>query len=257
MILNKSLVMAAVVTVAVVAILPAPAAAADAGVESPTDHAAVVGHWGIGYLGSSQVSVLSGRPDESDPFPLASVDLHTLGVRYWMSSRIGLELGAAVGAGLASNSTTTGNTTKTEDSPGYMGFEVQAGLPFLLTESRHLAFNVAPFVSYRRASSNLTVTTDGTAVGTKVTDQTLQAGANLTAEWQFGFIGLPELGLQASVGAQVVRHVATVSLSLNDTVVSEVSSSTTRLGTSVGPGADVAGQLTGHLAAIWYFGAGR
>jgi hypothetical protein len=40
-------------------------------------------------------------------------------------------------------------------------------------------------------------------------------------------------------------------------VVSELSSSTTRLGTSVGPGADVAGQLTGHLAAIWYFGAGH
>lgn len=245
------------ITVIPLALQAMPAAGAEAASELPTDHSAVVGHWGIGYLGSSQVSVLAQKPDESNPLPLSPVDLHSVGVRYWMSPKVGVEFGAAVGTGMASTSISKGNTTSTEESPGYLAFEVQAGLPVIVAETRHLAFHIAPFLAYRRASSSLTVTTGSDSAGIKLTDQTFQAGANLTAEWQFGFIGLPELGLQARLGVAVVRQAVGIALSSNGTVVSEYERATTRFGTSVGSEGDVAGQVLGHLAAVWYFGAGR
>jgi len=129
-----------------------------------TDHAGVVHHYGVGLLGVLPV-----------PGGGSSTDVPVIGGRYWLRDELGLEAG--VGLNFGSN-------------PSRALLGVHAGVPYVLATASHFAFEVIPEADIGFAAQK---------------DQDfsfwLHVGARVGAEIQFGFIGIPQLALQGTVGA--------------------------------------------------------
>lgn len=170
-----------------------------------TDHARVVGRYGIGLLGVTTVNSL--LPDGSTQL----VNVPILGVRHWVSRSWGLQ----AGFGLAHHSGTARNTIAGPndlDDPTTWAFTLEAGVPLAFYHDKHYTFLFLPATGFGFASWRLT--DDANTLG----DQgaigkawLLNIGARLGAEIQFGFIDLPMLSLQASVGARLIYRKARVS----------------------------------------------
>jgi hypothetical protein len=192
-----------------------PGATPDPGADA-TDHAGVVGHFGIGFMGLRGLTL----PGAGG---LATQDAPVIGVRYWLDPRMGIDAG--LGLRFSGGS---GNT------PGYNIAIAHIGVPLALAGSRHFSFQVIP-------EANLGYgTTDFGGPTTK--DFHLDLGARAGAEVQFGFIGIPELGLQGGIG---------VGLNYDHFSAGGAGGHTLAFGTSVG---DTPWQIfTGNIAALYYF----
>ncbi|MFZ5895815.1 MAG: hypothetical protein ACOY0T_32460 [Myxococcota bacterium] len=165
-----------------------PGAAPQTAIAAPaaggTDHSLVVGHLGFGYLGRPGVTVGAGATVVNAP---------VVGVRYWLDPGLGIDVG--LGFGLQSNSQTAGGTSN--DGPSYWAFVVHGGVPLALATGRHYTFQIVP-------EANIGLGGGSTTMGGGDVSHSgflLDLGARAGAEIQFGFIGLPELALQGSVGA--------------------------------------------------------
>jgi hypothetical protein len=187
------------------------------------DHTTVVGRYGVGALGTERV------PNGAD-----GVVAPLIGFRRWLPSAarpaflrtpliktIGIE--AAVGFGVDNTHGGGGDLTS-------FAVALHAGLPLALAHSGHFTFIAVP-----RATSSF-------SVGSAAQSLSLGVGARAGAEIHFGFMGIPQLTLQGTVGAdlrfeQVWQQAG-------------ASSGRFRLGTSVG------GQpwdiFTSNIAAIYY-----
>ena len=71
----------------------------------PSDHSVVVNRLALRYFGASQLPTLSIMG--MSPGAGANATLHTVGLRYWMSSTFALEGGLSFGFQSASSTTTT------------------------------------------------------------------------------------------------------------------------------------------------------
>ena len=165
---------------------PPPPPAVEAG---PSDLNPSVRRFAIGYAGISQVPVGIAGPGSDITIP-------ALGLRYWMSPTMGLDV--ALGIGWSGGSVEDASGTST-DKDSVFGFVLQAGLPFALSTHRHVSFQVIPFVDFARGMSTLN---SGTTYSTDVSGTRVDIGARAGFEVFFGFIGMPELALSATVGAQ-------------------------------------------------------
>lgn len=147
-----------------------------------TDHSLVVGHLGFGYLGRPGVAVGTNGPGSG------VVAAPVIGVRYWFDPGMGLD----VGLGLGINS---GSNDPAGDPPSAWAFVLHGGLPLALASGRHYTFEIVP-------EANIGL---GGGSGGGVTNKgfLLDLGARAGAEIQFGFIGIPELALQGSIGASL------------------------------------------------------
>jgi hypothetical protein len=108
---------------------PAASAApkADDGV---TDHEKVVGHLGVGYLGLTQIPIGSGGGGGGGfSHSRATLDAPVIGVRYWLSEKMGLDLGLGFTMFSSSNDTVNNNVTTTTDGPAAVGVAVHGGVP--------------------------------------------------------------------------------------------------------------------------------
>jgi len=161
-----------------------PGAAPQTAIAAPaaggTDHSLVVGHLGFGYLG---------RPGVAVGQAAAVVNAPVIGVRYWLDPGMGIDVG--IGFGLTSGSTTTAGTST--DNPSAWAFVLHGGVPLALASGRHYTFTIVPEANVGLGGGGTdTVSNSGFL---------LDLGARAGAEIQFGFIGLPELALQGSIGA--------------------------------------------------------
>ena len=264
---------------------PAPAAGSTGGsitdTTGVTDHSQVVGHMGLRYFGTTTMSVLggagSGLPTYDgtqgnltigNPQPVAggmsapsgSATLHTVGARYWVSNNLALEGGLSIGFASGSTSqtrpATMGTNTVTTDVPNFFGIGLQFGVPIMLAESKHLSINLTPLVGFHFATSAITTGTDDTAADQSGRSIQLTMGANAAAELQFGFIGVPQLALQAQFGLQLRYTSATLESVPRR---SQLSTSSTvnnfGLGTTVGPNYSLGDILSGAISVIYYFGS--
>ena len=217
-----------------------------------SDHAGVVGTFGIGFFGTTDVPVAgcnvaaAACPDAT----AATVSAPTLGIRYWMSHNMGIE--AALGFNITSGSTTTtppaGAAIDTND-PSYVAFALHGGLPLVLADSGHFAFEVVPELNFGIASGSWDDTSAANA-DVDLGGMMFQLGARAGAEVQFGFIDIPQLSLQATIGAHLglESRSATINGAGGKT---EVSRSSFGFGTSIqGEPWDI---FTGALTAIYYF----
>jgi hypothetical protein len=142
--------------------------------------------WAIGFAGLSQVPV--GSPSLQD------ITAPAIGVRYWLNPTVGID--AAVGFSWAGGSIDAGGMVMDKDSVS--GFLVQAGVPLALSTHRHVSFQVIPYLAF--AQGQTSAGTGDSAID--FTGMRFDVGARSGLELFFGFIGIPELSLSATVGVQ-------------------------------------------------------
>jgi len=209
----------------------APDAAADG-----TDHGKVVGRFGIGYMGRRSILI--------DPAATPiTVDAPVIGMRYWLSPMLGIDAG--LGLLFSSGSSKVGDTST--DLQGYTVFLLHGGVPLALAGSKHFSFQIIPEMNLGFASS-------ARPAGAAATDPTdlsgihFDLGARAGSEIQFGFIGIPELSLQAGVGVALAYDRVKVSPPGGAPAQTV---SLTQFGTSVGD--NPWNIFTGNIAALYYF----
>jgi hypothetical protein len=209
-------------------------------VTGPTDHAAVVGKWGVGYLGYRTMSYATGAGAGGG---IASVDAPVIGVRYWMDPSMGLDLGLGLSIATGSTTVEAGGMSTDTDAPEPFVVIVHGGIPLALANSRHFTFQIVPELNIGYAAN----TVDQGGEDLKQRGFHVDLGARAGAEIQFGFLDMPELSLQAGIG--VALAIDNVSAELGDASFSQ---SRTSFGTSSG---ENPWQIfSTNLAAIYYFG---
>jgi hypothetical protein len=180
----------AVVSVIPVAPTPAPAPPID-----PTsDHDKLAHHIGVGYFGASLLPIAIPPAGQGVPPTGGTVTAPAIGARYWFSRRLGLDAG--FGIGFTAGSQTLNSTSMS--TPSSFGLDVHVGLPVAVVSSSHYVFEIVP--------ESLIGFTTGKIPGTVgAASQSLDGflfniGGRVGCEIHFGFIGIPQLALQASIG---------------------------------------------------------
>ncbi len=200
------------------------------------DHSSVVGTFGVGFFGVATLPIGGGAAGAP-----ATVSAPTVGVRYWLSDLLGVE--AALGLGLVSEDNGGGNETSA------FGFALHGGVPLALAHSGHFVFEVVPQLNFGIASGSVTTPAGaGMSSTTDLSGLLFELGGKIGAEIHFGFIDIPQLSLQGSLGF-MIRHEGRSVQPPNP--APEQDSSRTVIGTGVdGEPWDI---FTGALTAIYYF----
>lgn len=235
----------------------APAASgapkADDGV---TDHEKVVGHLGVGYLGLTQVPIGSGGGGGAGGFShsRATLDAPVIGVRYWLSEKMGLDLGLGFTMFSSSNDTVNNNVTTTTDGPAAFGVAVHGGVPLAFAYGKHYKFLLVPELNLGYARRGEKQNGNPAPPDIVRTGLRVDAGARIGTEIQFGFIGIPELALQASVGLNIRYQNWKSHQDAGPPVVpTERSSSDTQTSIGTTVQADPWALFVNNISAIYYF----
>lgn len=165
---------------------------------APTDHDLVVGHFGFGYFGQYDATLATSRSAGT------TTPLQFVGIRYWFS-RVRLDLALGIGLGTGSAKRTTGDTTTSTDDASLLALGVRLALPFAVWVERHYTVFIGPEVVYAHAGETAPLAGATLPGSTPPPDDTHKGdrftlGVRAGAEIQFGFIGLPRLALDASLG---------------------------------------------------------
>ena len=225
-----------------------------------TDHEKVVGHLGVGYLGITQLPIGSaggGAAPGGFGHAKATLDAPVIGVRYWMSDRLGLDLGLGFTVFSSSTDITPApggpGGTQTVDGPAAFGLAFHGGVPLAFAHAKHYKFLLIPelnvgFTRRGEKQGGPTPPPDINRSGFR-----LDAGARVGAEIQFGFIGVPELALQATVGLQFRYLNWKSQQDAGGSVPTEraISDKETSLGTTVQ--SDPWALFVNNISAIYYF----
>lgn len=191
-------------------------AAPDAGVPPPphtpasearSDHDHVVSKLGIGWEGFPPTLNNIATPGSGlGNLPTGPM----VGVRWWFSDRVGLDV--ALGVALSSGGGSISGVEE-EDPPVYFpssrGFLLRAGVPWVLYARSHYAFLAQAhlLVGYARSVETREIDDGFEKRESKTVQDSFRFDATLTAgaELHFGFIGVPELSLQGTVGLGVTH----------------------------------------------------
>jgi hypothetical protein len=205
----------------------------------------VVGSLGIGYLGRRSLLIASGI-DIDDPTDIATAEVSApvIGARYWLNDMIGIDagLGFLLSGGSVEVSTPAGDDET--DVQGFTALIVHAGVPISLADSGHFSFQIVPELNVGFASSS--VDGVGDAPDTDFDGFHLDVGARAGAEVHFGFIDIPQLSLQGSVGARFAYD--KVGIEVGE---SSADRTTHSVGTTVGD--NPWNIFTSNVAALYYF----
>jgi hypothetical protein len=169
-------------------------------------HEAVVGRFGVGWLGTTDVPVGPANAAGNTPIPTPVV-----GLRYWLNSMLGID----AGLGFFTTSTATrieNGTATTTEGPTRTSFVLHAGVPISLADTGNFAFRLIPEINVGIGMG--TIKGSMGAPNTELSGFVLQGGVRAGAEIFFGFMGLPHLSLEGSVGAFLSS--ATGKSSVND-----------------------------------------
>jgi hypothetical protein len=166
-----------------------------------SDHDAMVGRLGVGYLGRRTVAIgAAGGVGAMTPFD--AVDAPVVGVRIWLNPMLGIDAGLGfVSSGGSSEIQAPGAATASADNPSVLGFVLHGGVPLSLAADEHFSFQIIPELNIGLASQS--EEDPATAVSTDHSGFHLDVGARAGAEIHFGFMGIPQLSLQGSVGLRI------------------------------------------------------
>lgn len=223
-----------------------------------SDHEKFVGRFAIGYFGVSDVPIASSLPAIPDTLPpnavavavqTRNISAPVIGARYWISNRFGVDAGIGMGWSSGGSSTnTSGSGAVSTEGAGAFGFLFHGGVPIALAGGKHYTFQLVPEFNVGFSTQTLKpppgspANTPDTSLGGFRFD----VGARAGAEIHFGFMGIPELALQASVG--MYFQAGSVSATQGQ---KSASSSSTGFGTTVQ--ADPWALFTKNIAALYYF----
>jgi hypothetical protein len=215
--------------------------------EDPTsDHEKVIGHIGVGYLGLASLPL---APGNGIP---ATVNAPVVGVRYWLAEKIGLDLGLGLGITSGSSETVSGGQSQTVSAPTVFGGVIHGGVTLVFAHQNHYKFLLIPEMNIGLAKATFTPNVPPGAPAQPDESHSgfhLDVGARIGAEIHFGFIGVPSLALQATVGAFIRRDQVKTSSEPNGGTVSS-STGVTSFGTSVQ--SDPWALFANNISAIYY-----
>jgi hypothetical protein len=202
-----------------------------------SDHELFVGRFGIGFFGVLSVPIMGcGEAAACVPNGDATVPAPTIGGRWWWKEEMGIE--AALGLYFASESFPAADVNQ-------FGFALHGGLPLALVDSGHFVFELVPQLNLGFASGSHESTGPG-GVNTDTSGFLFELGARTGAEIHFGFIDIPQLSLQGTLGL-MIRHESRSA----ETGGATVDTNSTSFATGV-DGAPWA-IFTGALTAIYYY----
>jgi hypothetical protein len=161
-----------------------------------SEHDQVIGTLAIGYLGRRTMVVGCDPGSEATQAGEAcgagnrqNLNVPVIGIRYWISDLIGID----AGLGVAINSLSGSNPPGDINRPSSTAFLIHGGVPLALASSGHFVFEVIPEMNLGFSSYSLTGGASGSGLHFDI-------GARAGAEIHFGFIGLPKLSLQGTIG---------------------------------------------------------
>ena len=216
----------------------APAAAAAGGA---SDHDQVVGRIAVGYLGRRTAGIGAGTPPDFGP--VLELQAPVVGIRYWIDQMIGIDAGLGL---LVSSGSFEQDNPVPPDADGDLlsatVFILHAGVPLSLASADHFSFQIVP-------EANVGISSASDADGDiKHNGFLLDVGARAGAEIHFGFMGIPQLSLQGSIGAQLVIQSLKTDNDITDVTNTENHTTVT---TTVGNNPwDI---FTSNVAALYYF----
>ncbi len=157
-----------------------------------SEHSQFIGTLAIGYLGRRDMVV--GCTGGSEPTQVGqacagarqTLNAPVIGIRYWISDLIGID----AGLGMAINSLSGNNGN---NRPGSTAFIIHGGVPLALASAGHFTFEIIPEMNLGFSSWSM----DGNGSGSGFH---FDIGARAGAEIHFGFIGIPQLSLQGTIG---------------------------------------------------------
>ena len=188
--------------------LPEQEPAADPG---ESDHDMMVGRIAVGYLGLRGLRLppgtLAGVPTA---MTTEEVLAPVVGVRYWMTPLLGLDLGLGFTAMFGSDTVKPAGGDETSvDAPLPTVLIAHAGVPLSLVSKDHFSFQIVPELNVGYGWRTIKTATDDI----DESDFHLDVGMRAGAEVQFGFIGVPEPSLQGGIGLLFATDQASLSLS--------------------------------------------
>jgi hypothetical protein len=237
---------------------PAAGATANASTEAKkddgiTDHEKVVGKFGVMYFGVTQQPIGTGGANNVGR---GNVQTPVIGMRYWLQERLGIDAGLGFNFFSSARSVESGNTTVDTDGPAVIAFTLHAGLPLAFAYGKHYKFLVVPELNFGYATQ--TEAAQNVPAGQPQPADIhryglrLDVGARVGTEIQFGFIGVPELALQASVGLNFRRQTWGASQDAwNNNPATSSSDSQNNFGTTVQ--SDPWALFVNNISAIYYF----
>ena len=190
-------------------------------VETGNDHDQAVGHFAVGYFGVSNLPLGTPGGNGATAVSQGTIVAPVIGARYWLSQRLGIDAGVGF-----------------SDSSAGWGFALHGGVPLALATSKHMTFELIPEATVAFAGNSVATTS--------YSGFRLDVGARIGGEIQFGFIGIPQLALQATVGVYLEHDSWGVSTPANSGSISA-----TTLSTSVG--SNPWGIFTDNVSALYYF----
>ncbi len=236
---------------------PVDAAATKRSEDATPDHDRMVGHVGVTYFNITALPIANPIPvaGASAPQPApggvtgSTVSAPVVGVRYWLKPGIGIDAGLGLGIGGGSQEAVSSSTDTKVDKTGTVGFALHGGLPIALYRGHHYTFLVVP--QFTVGGTGGTYKPGAPPAGTAAPEQNLSGflfdiGALVGAEIHFGFIGVPELALQATMGLSYRRTSFKWKSDANS-----ASDGTDAFGTNLG--ADPWAIFTNNISATYYF----
>jgi len=178
-----------------------PGAAPATATAGASDHDQVVGRLAATYFGITNVGAgASGALGPYDsPYAVAGF-APVVGIRYWINGMLGIDAG--VGLSVVGGSTTVEAPPAAADDTdrnSFTAFVFPGGVPLALASADHFTFEIIPEANVAIASAG--ADGNGDAAGdTSYNGFHFDVGARAGAEIHFGFIKVPQLSLQASVG---------------------------------------------------------
>lgn len=180
-----------------------------------SDHSQMVGRIGLGWFGMSSVPIATGAPGGSGDYPqvagagVGSVSTPVLGMRMWLNERMGLDIGGGFSISAGAARTVTNGAEKA----AIYGFLAHGGLPLSIATGKHISLQLIPEMNLGFAVSSVEpVQQPNPPPNATLTGVRLDLGARVGGEVHFGFMDIPELSLEGSVGAFLTYQATNISV---------------------------------------------
>ena len=223
------------------------------GDDSPAehDHMLVVGNLGVGFFGFRQYPIgpVSADPTTGSAGIGSFLDVPTVGIRFWLNEQIGLDM--AMGFGFGSGSFDQGNVGFDLDQ--YIALGLHAGLPVSLYHGEHYNFLIIPELNFGFADGSTPSAANPVDNRDFVGGFTFGVGARAGAEIQFGFIDIPELALQGTIGVHLDYLAANQDICDDASCTTSTQGSVSFFNVTTGVFEEPWDLFTGAITAIYYF----
>lgn len=190
-----------------------------------SDQARWAGHVGVGFYGMHAIPLPQAQTrliDSSDPNSAFQLDVQDLGrtvsapaigIRYWFGPDLGLDVAIGFWTYGGTDKAKDPNGTRESELESRTAFLLHGGLPIVLGGGRHVSVQLTPEVNLGFAGGKWKPAATGGYLPPSVDESgfLLQVGSRIGAEVFFGFVGMPELSLDASLGLHLQTRSATAS----------------------------------------------